>query len=361
MSVLQRYLLMLITATIMAACAPEVVVKKERYFWPSPPNTPRIEWLGEYSSQLDLEMTPSRRIKEFIAGADDPVGLKKPAEVRVDDVLNKIYVADSEASGVYVFDLQQSELRMLSTAGSGLPERITPISLAIDKDNNLYVLEPRYRKVLVYNSSEKLIRTIDLMKVCLRPVALAIDKNRGRLYVSDVQTNKIFAFDLNGAKLFSFGAAGSEEGAFNRAVGITINSTGDIIVADTFNARIQVFNEAGSFRRAFGKRGDREGDFQLIKSVAVDQDDNIYVVDGRSHSVSIFNKTGDPLFILGGFYAVKSSGKQAPGGFLLPSGIDIDSHGKIYIADQQNSRIQVFQYLRDTSAPTGIPAPQQVK
>lgn len=330
---------------VTAGCAPSVAVERERYFWPSPPNPPRIEWLGMYSSQLDLKMTSFRRIKTAIAGEDAPIMLKKPVEVRSDAVQDKIYVADTEASCIFVFDLKQSELRVLSTSGTGLPARITPIGLALDGENNLYALEPRYKKVLVYDSSEKFIRSIDLIKFSRRPVAIAVDKNRGRLYVSDVQLNKIFAFDLKGEHLFDFGTSGNGEGAFNRPVSIAIGSGGEIIVADAFNARVQIFSESGAFRRTFGKRGDSAGNFQLIKSVAVDRDDNIYVVDSRSHSISVFNQTGDLLTVLGGFYAVSSSGKVAPGGFSLPVGIDIDGLGRIFVADQQNARIQVFQYL----------------
>jgi len=356
-----RIVLILMILAIVSGCATKEAVRSERYFWPQPPDAPRIEWLHSYSSQLDLKMTLFRSMKESVAGADTPISIKSPIEVRADAVRDKIYVADHEIGGVYVFDLRNNEIRILSTSGSGLPEQIAPIAMAIDADGNLYVLEPRYRRVLVYDPSEKLVRTIDLMKISRRPVALAIDKDRGRLYVSDVQLNKIFALDLLGTRLFEFGASGSDEGAFNRPVGITIASSGNIIVADTFNARVQIFTESGSFLRSFGRRGDGTGDFQLIKSVAVDQDDNIYVVDGRSHSVSIFNQTGNLLLVFGGYYAVSTSGKNAPGGFSLPSGIDIDSRGRIYVADKQNRRIQVFQYLPLNSSPPAVPTVHHVK
>ena len=40
------------------------------------------------------------------------------------------------------------------------------------------------------------------------------------------------------------------------------------------------------------------------------------------------------------------SGGSRSGEFFLPAGLFIDSHDRIYIADQGNSRVQVFQYLR---------------
>jgi hypothetical protein len=71
------------------------------------------------------------------------------------------------------------------------------------------------------------------------------------------------------------------------------------------------------------------------------------VVDGRSHSVTICNENGELLLTFGGYYAVSESGKIAPGGFALPTSIDIDSNDKIYVADQMNARVQVFQLLSD--------------
>ena len=134
-----------------------------------------------------------------------------------------------------------------------------------------------------------------------------------------------------------------------------MNSRGDILVADVFNARVQVFSERGIFKHKFGRRGDGDADFQLIKSIAVDSDDNIYVVDGKSHKVKIFNKSGELLLALGDFYSTVGSGKKAPGGFAVPVGIDIDAHDRIFVVDQLNARIQVFQYFSEKSWQPGQP------
>lgn len=356
-----NFTVLFVLSLALNGCAPKELIRAERYFWPPPPDVPRIEWLHSYSSQLDLEMTPFRKFKEAVVGQDAPIALKKPVEVRADALLDKIYVADLEIGGIYVFDLKSNESRILSTSGFNLPERIFPIGLALDGAHNLYVLEPRLRKVLVFDDSEKYLRSIDLVMFCQRPVALAIDKGRGRLYVSDALQNKIFALDLNGSLLFSFGGPGDGEGNFNLPVSIAIGSDGDIVVADSFNARIQIFHESGAFKMSFGRRGDAAGDFQLIKSVAVDGDNHIYVVDGRSNSVSIFNQTGELLMSYGSYYAVSSTGKMAPGGFSLPVGIDIDSRGRIFVVDQLNSRIQVFQYLATASETSGFTSIKQAK
>ena len=45
---------------------------------------------------------------------------------------------------------------------------------------------------------------------------------------------------------------------------------------------------------------------------------------------------------------------QAPGTFWLPAGIHIDRNNRIYVADQNNRRIQIFQLLDGATDPTSL-------
>lgn len=333
---------------LLSACAGTVPEPAERYFWPPPPDVPRIEWIKAYSSQLDIEKSSSQRFFAAIMGSDEPVSLLKPIEVKSIPEFKRFYVSDVGRGSVMVFDLGKHELRRLETP-EGAPTISHPLSVVTDRDNNLYVLDRRTATILVFDSAEKYQRAIRLKTVSVsNPIALAIDKLKGLLYVSDATSRKIVVMDLMGEVKRNIGSAGDESGQFNLPVALVINSKGQIIVADAFNAAVQIFDQEGKFLRKFGRRGDSAGDFQLIKSIAVDSSDNIYVVDGRSHSVSIFNDRGELLLVLGAFYAVSGSGKLAPGGFSVPVGIDIDSSDRIYVVDQLNARVQVFQYLSDS-------------
>lgn len=338
----------IVVTLLLSACAGTVPEPTERYFWPPPPDVPRIEWIKAYSSQLDIEKSDSQRFFAAIMGSDEPVSLLKPIEVKSVPELNRFYVSDVGRASVMVFDLGKHELRSLVTP-EGAPTIIHPLSVVTDRDNNLYVLERRTATILVFDSSEKYLRAIRLKSASVsNPIALAIDKKKGLLYVSDASSRKIVVMDLAGVVQRSIGSAGDAAGQFNLPVALVINSKGQIIVADAFDAAVQIFDAEGRFLRKFGRRGDAAGDFQLIKSIAVDSSDNIYVVDGRSHSVSIFNERGELLLVLGSFYAISGSGKVAPGGFSVPVGIDIDSSDRIYVVDQLNARVQVFQYLSES-------------
>lgn len=338
--------LLMLTLLCTSCAAPQNIVK-ERYVWPPPPDVARIEWLKTYSSQLDIEKTSSKRFWDSIGGEDAPRSFKKPTEVKSIPDLNKFLVSDIGLSAVIVFDLANLEMRTLEVPDVAPPLHL-PLSIAVDAEGSIYLLERRSAAVLVFDKTEKFKRAINLKSVSVsNPTAMVIDRKNGLLYVSDAAARKVVVTDLKGVFIRSIGGAGDAEGAFNLPVAMAINSKGHLLVADAFSARIQIFDGSGGFLSKFGTRGDAPGDFQLIKSIAVDSSDNIYVVDGRAHNISIFNEQGGLLLVMGGFYASTLTGKLAPGGFSLPVGIDIDSTDKIYVVDQMNARVQVFQYYSE--------------
>lgn len=342
----KQYLLILVTLLCSACSAPQKVVK-ERYVWPPPPDVARIEWLGTYVSQLDIEKNQKQLFWAAIAGEDSPHSLLKPVQVKSVPELNKFYVSDIGRSGVVVFDLAGHEMRTLG-GGAEVAPMLLPLSIALDGKGSIYVLERRASGIHVFGPDEKFQRLINLRSVSINsPTSMIVDKKNDLIYVSDAATRKIFVLDLNGGFVKTIGGSGEGDGQFNLPVAMAFNSKGNLVVADAFSTRIQIFDVNGRFLSKFGRRGDAPGDFQLIKSVAIDSSDNIYVVDGRAHNISIFNEQGELLLVLGGFYASAETGKLAPGGFSVPIGIDIDSTDKIYVVDQMNMRVQVFQYFSE--------------
>ena len=196
--------LVMFTIFCSACVAPQNVVR-ERYFWPPPPDVARIEWLKAYSSQLDIEKTPSQRFWTAIAGEDAPRSLLKPVEVKSVPELNKFFVSDIGSSAVVVFDLAGHALRTLEIP-EGAPPLLLPLSVAVDHDGNIYVLERRSASVLVFDSSEKYQRAITLKSVSVAsPTAMIIDKKNGWMYLADAATRKIVVTDLQGKYIRSIG------------------------------------------------------------------------------------------------------------------------------------------------------------
>ena len=62
------------------------------------------------------------------------------------------------------------------------------------------------------------------------------------------------------------------------------------------------------------------------------------MVDASFNNFQIFDEEGQLLLFVG-------SGGRSPGEFVLPAGMSVDEQDRLYVADQGNSRVQVFQYL----------------
>jgi len=61
-------------------------------------------------------------------------------------------------------------------------------------------------------------------------------------------------------------------------------------------------------------------------------------VDAAFNNFQIFNDKGQVLMFVGNL-------GTGPGAFNLPNGIYIDSSDRVYVTDQLNGRVQVFQFL----------------
>jgi DNA-binding beta-propeller fold protein YncE len=151
----------------------------------------------------------------------------------------------------------------------------------------------------------------------------------GKIYVSDSIKHCIYVFTSTGTFDYSIGnGPGSASGQFNTPYGLTVDSNDKIYVADHGNNRIQVFTASGNYEYSIVNIDD-PGD------VAVDKNGKIYVT--QETSFQVLTASGNFEYSIG-----KDTKGTGQGEFDTAFGIDVDSDGKIYVADVANFRIQVF-------------------
>lgn len=351
----------LLAMTLLPACASTGPVVKKRLFWPPAPDEPKIEWVATYYNDADLR-GGSSLIRDLV-GEQSELGFISPLFIGGNSE-DKLVVSDPGQSAFILLDLKKKKFEEL---GGSVMAGSTgkPTGVAFDDKGLVYAGDDRSCKIYVVNSENTVLKVLDLSADVKSVGAFAIDKKRGRLIVPDANSHKVAIFSLDGKLLHSFGKKGGLDGEFNYPVGAALDSQGNIYVSDSFNARVQCFSPEGAFVSKFGTRGDGIGDFGIIKGLALDSDDHIYVIDARYSRMQVFNSKGDVLISIGAPYSQSQGETVVAGGFLLPQGIFIDAHDRIYVADMGNRRLQVFQYMNERelkkyhqeTTPGGVKAP----
>ncbi len=165
---------------------------------------------------------------------------------------------------------------------------------------------------------------------------VAIDPTNGDFYVSDGYGNaRVHKYSPDGKHLFSWGESGTGPSQFNIAHNVCTDKDGWVYVADRENHRIQVFDSNGKFEaqwtnmaRPCGLYIDQTGEQRVYVGelgVAIGPNDQAF---GLGPRITIMDIKGNTLAKLG-----DGPQSEAPGRFIAPHGVCIDSRGDIYVGE----------------------------
>jgi len=328
-----------------------------RLVWPPPPQTARIEFVRSIVSDEDLgrDTTYTQRLMNFLGGdTPTPNRIVEPMGIAVSDDGQRVYVSDFAQLAVFVFDFTNKTFTKI-----GAEEKLErPVGLALDGQEQLYVVEQEKKGISVFDRQGKKVRFITDPSI-ERPTGIAIDRQRGRIYLSDTSHTKstdhnVKEFDLQGRLIKTIGRKGEAPGEFLFPTYLTVDAQGNLYVTDTLNSRVQMFDPDGKYLKSFGKRGSAWGMFDKPKGVALDSFGNVYVVDSGWSNVQIFNDKGQVLLFFGGRGPI-------PGMLKNPTAIAIDKNNRIYVADYLNHRLEVYQLVNTTAADSFLDSPTKAK
>lgn len=278
------------------------------------------------------------KLLEWVAGPAELSRMLRPYGM-AEDSSGRLIVADPGLGTVHIFDFERRRHQVLR--GRKRERFHSPIGVAIDADDNIYVTDSERAAIYVFNRKGKFLRALGRGRqsgVLQRPTGLALDPVRRVIYLTDTRRHQVLVLNLKGELLRVIGGRGSGPGQFNYPTALTLANE-KLYVVDAMNFRIQMLTREGEFLRSFGQLGNRSGTLNRPKGIAVDSDGNLYVVDALFETVQIFDTEGRLLYFFG------STG-DGPEEFQLPSAIHIAPRDRIYVADSLNRRVQVFRYRR---------------
>ena len=146
------------------------------------------------------------------------------------------------------------------------------------------------------------------------------------LYLADDDAHMIEKRTKEGKFIFRLGekekAAGWQEGdPFNRPTHVAISPvTGEMFITDGYgNSRVHKYTADGQYVLSWGEPGIDAGQFMRPHNVVVDSDDKVYVADRESHRVQIFDADGKFITMWNNIHR--------------PDGMVIGPDGNIYIGE----------------------------
>jgi tripartite motif-containing protein 71 len=258
------------------------------------------------------------------------------------DTSGNVYVVDIFTRRGQKFTSTGVYVSQFGSNGSGDGQFSNPNGIAIDSSGNIYVADSNNHRIQKFDSSGVYVSQFGSSGSgdgqFNSPASLAFDSS-GNIYVADTTNHRIQKFTSGGVYVSQFGSSGTGDGQFSSPKGIVIDSSGNIIVADTNNERIQKFDSSGVFVSKFGSLGSANGFFGSNgpRNLALDASGNIFVADTTNHRIQKFTS--------GGVYVSKFGSSGTPDGqFSSASTVAIHPNGAIYVADLNNSRVQVINY-----------------
>lgn len=184
----------------------------------------------------------------------NPVGqigkglLKRPTGIARDPQRRLIYVADTYAHDVKVFDDEGRLVNLIGRRGEAPGEFNYPVYLAFAR-GELYVTDTMNSRVQVFSADGDVLqrqfgsRGLYVGNL-VRPKGVAVD-HEGNVYVMESYYDHLLVFDRLGRFLMAIGGTGTGIGKFFLPAGVWTDRRGRIFIADMFNGRVVVFQFLG--------------------------------------------------------------------------------------------------------------------
>jgi len=219
---------------------------------------------------------------------------------------------------------------------------------AVDADGQVYVTDTGNNRIQIFSPAGNLVGTFgsggdgDYQFAC--PAGAAIGPANGDIVVLDRCNQRVMVYDSNRifkAKLGETGVPGEDNAHFNWPFGVAVDASGAIYVADSENHRVQkctVSGASGTCAIFVGETGVFSSSYAHLHplAVAVDNQGRVYVVDEWNSRVQVFDSNAAYLTTLGGAWGARS------GEMIGPSGVAVDDSGNLYVTDRDNHRVQKF-------------------
>ncbi len=178
--------------------------------------------------------------------------------------------------------------------GQGLYGFLQPQQVRVDPQDNVWVVDQMSTQVIKFDSNGRV-----QMVLSRKPEATAVPTAR----LTPLPTNIPVIQPEPAAPAAGGGGrggpppgppgAGVEGESFSRPTDVAWDAQGSIYVADGYgNARVAKYDRNGKWLKNWGSRGTGQGQFNIVHGIAIDAQGNVYVGDEGNKRVQVFDTEG---------------------------------------------------------------------
>ena len=192
--------------------------------------------------------------------------------------------------------------------------------VAVDSQDRVYMYQRGDPPVLIFDREGKFLGSwgadmiIDAHGIYISP--------EDHLYLVNRDAHQVLKFTLDGRLLMTLGTHGgpSLQGPFNHPTDVCVSSTGEIYVADGYgNSRVHKFSPDGTLLQSWGSPGREPGQFRVPHGIWVEGDTRVYVADRENGRIQVFTTEGEFLAQWSDFYRATD--------------VYMDASGTVYVTD----------------------------
>ena len=173
--------------------------------------------------------------------------LQRPTGIAWDGAGGRLFVADTRASDIKVFDRSGLLLDTLGNEGDSPGELNAPTYISFAEDR-IYVTDTLNSRIQVFDDEGNLLRLFGERGLYIgnlaRPKGISVDPE-GNIFVVESYYDYLLMYDAQGRLLLPIGGTGHAPGQFYLPAGVWADNDGQVYVADMFNGRVAIFQFLG--------------------------------------------------------------------------------------------------------------------
>jgi hypothetical protein len=171
--------------------------------------------------------------------------------------------------------------------------------VAVDAQDNVYVFVRGTPPVQVYNVDGNHLRSWG-EELVGKAHHMTIDR-QGNVWLADIGNHVVMKCSPDGELLMSLGTRGvpgCDAMHFHKPTDVVVVESGDIFVCDGYgNDRVVHFDATGRFVKEWGELGTAPGQFSTPHAIAADAQGRLYIADRNNVRIQVFDQQGDLLDI----------------------------------------------------------------